>query len=100
MRKCRAKAQGYSGNDVTVQCVESVKRLKIRTESDEQSARRQGGQKRHKGYGIKLPENPAELVKQGRARKTLIGHTDGAERYKSVWTINVEAGFFVRRPSA
>jgi transposase len=31
-----------------------------------------------------------ELVKQGLARKRLADHTDGAERYKSVWVIDVE----------
>jgi transposase len=64
--------------------------LKPVPNSREQSARRQGGQKGHKGYGIKLPENLAELVEQGRARKTVVDHTGGAKRYKSVWTIDVE----------
>jgi hypothetical protein len=64
--------------------------LKPVPNSREPSERKQGGQKGHKGYGIKLPENLDELVEQGRARKTMVDHTGGAERYKSVWTVDVE----------
>jgi transposase len=58
--------------------------------SRESSGRRQGGQKGHKGYGIKLPDNLDELVEQGLAKKAIVDHTGGAERYKSVWTVDVE----------
>jgi transposase len=58
--------------------------------SREPSGHRPGGQHGHKGHGIKLPENLDELVAQGRAKKELVDHTDGAERYKSVWTVDVE----------
>lgn len=58
--------------------------------SREPSVRRQGGQKGHKGEGIKLPENLDELIKQGQVRKIMVDHTGGAERYKSVWTVDVE----------
>jgi hypothetical protein len=58
--------------------------------SREHSERRQGGQKGHKGCGIKLPENLDELVKEGRARRAMVDHTGGAERYRSVWIVDVE----------
>jgi hypothetical protein len=58
--------------------------------SREPSIRRQGGQKGHKGKGIKLPENLDELIKQGRAKKMMVDHTGGAEHYKSVWTVDIE----------
>jgi hypothetical protein len=58
--------------------------------SREPSVHRQGGQNGHKGHGIKLPKNLDELVKQGRAKKILVDHTNGSERYKSVWEIDVE----------
>jgi hypothetical protein len=58
--------------------------------SREPSVRRQGGQKGHKGKGIKLPDNLEELVEQGRAKKMVVDHTGGAERYKSVWEVDVE----------
>ena len=64
--------------------------LKPVPNSREPSAGSQGGQKGHKGHGIKLPGDLDELVKQGLARKRLADHTDGAERYKSVWVIDVE----------
>jgi hypothetical protein len=64
--------------------------LKPVPNSREPSVRRQGGQKGHKGHGIKLPKDLDELVKQGRVMKRLIDHTGGAERYKSVWTVDVE----------
>jgi hypothetical protein len=64
--------------------------LKTVPNSREPSVQRQGGQKGHKGHGIKLPKNLDELVEQGRAKKTVVDHTDGAERYKSVWTVDVE----------
>jgi hypothetical protein len=64
--------------------------LKPVANSREPSVRRQGGQKGHKGHGIKLPENLDELVQQGRAKKMIVDHTGGAERYKSVWTVDVE----------
>ena len=64
--------------------------LKPVPDSREPSAGSRGGQKGHKGHGIKLPGDLDELVKQGLARKRLADHTDGAERYKSVWVIDVE----------
>jgi transposase len=64
--------------------------LKPVPNSREHSVRRQGGQHGHKDHGIKLPENLDELVAQGRAKKAMADHTDGAERYKSVWIIDVE----------
>jgi transposase len=68
----------------------SSDRQKVIPNSRERSVRRQGGQQGHKGHGIKLPENLDELVEQGRARKEMVDHTCGAERYKSVWIIDVE----------
>jgi hypothetical protein len=64
--------------------------LKPVPNSRERSVYRQGGQHGHKGHGIKLPENLDELVAQGRARKMMVDHTNGAERYKSEWTVDVE----------
>jgi hypothetical protein len=64
--------------------------LKPVVNSREPSVRKQGGQKGHKGYGIKLPENLDELVRQGQAKKTVVDHTDGSVRYRSVWKIDVE----------
>jgi transposase len=64
--------------------------LKRVPNSREPSVRRQGAQKGHQGHGIKLPDNLDELVAQGRAKKAMVDHTDGAERYKSVWTVDVE----------
>jgi hypothetical protein len=64
--------------------------LKTIPNSREPSVRRQGGQHGHKGHGIKLPENLDELVGQGRAMKTVVDHADGAARYKSMWTVDVE----------
>jgi hypothetical protein len=64
--------------------------LKVIPNSREPSVHRQGGQHGHKGHGIKLPENLDERVEQGLAKKAMIDHTGGAERYKSVWTVDVE----------
>jgi transposase len=64
--------------------------LKVIPNSREPSVHRQGGQHGHKGHGIKLPGNLDELVRQGRAMKTVADHTDGAVRYKSMWTVDVE----------
>jgi hypothetical protein len=64
--------------------------LKPVPNSRERSVHRQGRQQGHRGHGIKLPENLDELVAQGRAKKMMIDPTDGAERYKSVWTVDAE----------
>jgi hypothetical protein len=64
--------------------------LKPVLNSRERSVHRQGGQHGHKGHGIKLPENLDELVEQGLAKKAMVDHTEGAERYKSVWMVDVE----------
>jgi hypothetical protein len=64
--------------------------LKSVPNSREMSVRRQGGQHGHKGHGIKLPENLDELIAQGRAEKAMVDHTKGAERYKSVWIIDIK----------
>jgi chromosome segregation ATPase len=58
--------------------------LKPVPNSRERSIHRQGGQHGHKGHVIKLPENLEELVAQGLAKKAMVDHTEGAERYKSV----------------
>ena len=50
----------------------------------ETSGRKQGGQKGHKGFGLKLPDNLDELVRQGRAKKLVIDHTGGSGSYRSV----------------
>jgi transposase len=63
---------------------------KVIPNSRERSDRRQGGQPGHKGHGIKLPENLDELVEQGLAKKEMIDHTNGAERYRSVWIVDIE----------
>jgi regulator of replication initiation timing len=68
----------------------STNGLKPVPNSREQSERRQGGQHGHKGHGIKLPDNLDELVARGCAKKEMVDHTDGAERYKSVWVVDVE----------
>jgi transposase-like protein len=65
-------------------------RLKPVPNSRERSIHRQGGQDGHKGHGIKLPVNLDELVAQGLAKKAMVDHTNGAERYKSVWTVDIE----------
>jgi seryl-tRNA synthetase len=53
--------------------------LKPVPNSREPSVRRQGGQKGHRGYGIKLPKDLDELVKQGHAKKAMVDHTGGAK---------------------
>jgi seryl-tRNA synthetase len=55
-----------SGNSSKPPSSDGMRRI---PNSREPSVRRQGGQKGHRGYGIKLPENLDELVEQGHAKK-------------------------------
>jgi transposase len=86
--RLKSQLNKNSGNSSKPPSSDGLK--KIIPNSREPSVRRQGGQPGHKGHGITLPENLDELVAQGRAKKSMVDHTNGAKRYKSVWTVDVE----------
>lgn len=76
-----------SGNSSKPPSSDGLKRV---PNSREPSERKRGGQKGHKGFGIRLPENLDELVKQGHVKKIMVDHTGGAKRYWSLWKVDIE----------
>ena len=58
--------------------------------SREKSGKSQGGQKGHKGYRMKLPENLDDLEEQGIVERRLIDYTGGEGEYISKFTVDIE----------
>jgi len=58
--------------------------------SREKSDKSVGGQKGHKGYTLRVPENIDVLVEEGKAKKRVIDLTNGAEEYVSRLKVDLE----------
>jgi len=56
----------------------------------EKTNKKPGGQKGHKGNTLTIPKNLDQLVKEGKAKKHTIDQTNGAPKYVSKWTIDLE----------
>jgi len=56
----------------------------------EKTGKKPGAQKGHKGKTLTIPKNLDQLVKEGKAKKHTIDQTNGATKYISKWTIDIE----------
>jgi len=56
----------------------------------ENSGKKAGGQKGHKGVTLTVPKNLDELVKEGKAERLLVDLTGGAEEYVSKWQVDLK----------
>jgi transposase len=76
-----------SGNSSKPPSTDEFKKI---PNSREKSNRKTGGQTGHKGHSISVPENLDQLVSEGKAKKKIIDHTNGASSFVSIWMVDFE----------
>jgi len=68
----------------------STDKRKIIHNSREKTNKKPGGQKNHKATTLTIPKNLDQLIKEGKAQKRIVDHTNGAKKYTIQWTIDIE----------
>jgi len=63
---------------------------KKHTQLTQKTNKKPGGQPNHKGTTLTIPKNLDQLIKEGKAQKRTVDHTNGAKKYITQWEIDYQ----------
>jgi len=69
---------------------------KNHTQLTQKTNKKPGGQKNHKATTLTIPKNLDQLIKEGKAQKQIIDHTNGSQKYTTQWEIDIETNLIYK----